>query len=141
MLLTNQKTLTLFFSIPHISNLFIYKDNWTNNQIMRPVITEILKSGQFQVHYLGENPEVDFTRVMNDCSDCALISLTLQDIDLADKSAQTVKELFIQEMANRKNRFLFQNEMIDELRNVSSISISIKVQTIRKIEVENFQAA
>ncbi len=137
----NRKSLTLFFSIPNVSNLFIYKDNWTDNKVMRPLIAEILKCGQFEVHYLGADSSTVQGSVARNASDCALINLTVQDVDLANRSAQTIKDLLIQELSNRKNRFLFENELIDADKNVTNIHITIKIQSVRKMELERFQAA
>lgn len=138
---TDTKSTTLFITIPHVSRLFIYEDNWTDNKVMRPVITEILKLGQFKVHYLGENPTQSFENIAANAADSALICLTIADMDLQDRSAHTIKNLFIQELCNRKNRFLFENEVVDSAKNVTSINITIRMHALRKLEMSSSQAA
>ncbi|HEU0136222.1 MAG TPA: hypothetical protein VFQ50_02940 [Flavobacterium sp.] len=134
-------TLTFIFKIPHISNLFIYKDNWDNNIVMRKVIVELLDIGQFETLFLGNHPASDFLADVQSCEDCAFIALSIHDLSTVDTAASTATSLFIRELQNRKNRFLFESNIVDEQKNVTAISLSIKVQSTRRAEVPSSFAA
>lgn len=118
--------LALIFMIPNVSHLLIYKDNWNKAKVMRLVISEILSTGLFSKLYLGSKPE-RFIPDEPDLNDCAIISIKLDGVNHIDYKPKNVEELFATEICKDSNVFLFDNEMVDEEHNVSSIDFNIKV--------------
>ena len=125
-----RQNLTLLFEIPHISKLFIYRYHWTDSFMMRKIVAEILRSGQFELLYFGENASESYNAKREHIvNDTALICVTIRDLAVPENySLNACKEFFIKELAFKKNFFQFDSELIDERRNTSSIKISIKVQ-------------
>lgn len=137
----NPTPLTFIFKIPNISKLLIFKDNWSNNKVMDKVIVELLRARQFEPLYLGNvNENRDLSNFYNS-EDSAVIALTISDVDVAEITTSVAAELFSRELKNKKNRFLFENNLICSQKNITTIQISIRVQAIRRDEIANFQAA
>lgn len=138
---SNPNSLTLLFCIRNIHNLFIYKEHWTDNKVMRLVIKEVLLSGQFAVKHIGHNPKPSLKKLSDESMNCAIISVTINDMDLGETSTSEVISIFSQELGNRKNRFLFENNLIDENRNVTNINVTIQLNTHRRQLLTTSQAA
>lgn len=139
---SNSNSVTLLFCIKNIFNLFIYKDHWTDNKVMRLVIKEILMSGQFETHYMGNNHKPTFRNLAAVSSESAIISVTITDLQFSDIDPSEIISIFGQELGNRKNRFLFENNMLDEVKNVTNINITIQLNSLRRQSInENYQAA
>ncbi len=139
---SDSNSITLLFCIKNISNLFIYKDHWTDNKVMRLVIKEILLSGQFDTHYLGSNHKATFRNLAATCSEAAIITVTICDLQFSDLEPAEIISIFSEELGNRKNRFLFENNMLDEEKNVTNINITIQLTSLRRQSLnENYQAA
>lgn len=138
---SNLNSVTLVFCIKNIYNLFIYKDHWTDAKIMRLVIKEIMATSQFTWHYVGEN----YKPILNDLalksSHSALITITILDFELRDIPKSHVVSIFIKELSNQRNRYLFENSMLDESRNLTSINIIIKPSKLRRQLLANYVAA
>ena len=131
-MLSNRNSLTLLFCMQNIHNLFIYKEHWTDNKVMRLVIKEVLLSGQFAISHIGNNPKPHFKKLAEDSKNCAIISITIRELEFSDQSIREVVSMFSEEMANRKNRFLFENNIIDDNRNVTNINVTIHLNTHRR---------
>jgi len=128
-MLINPANDTLFLSIqiPNVSNLLIYKDNWNNCPIMRKVIVELLRHKLFSKFYLGpilinyaDDDEITET-------DCAFINIKIQGMTLLDYKPDTFTDYFITELLNKKNILHFDNVVINEAKNLTSISLAIKI--------------
>ena len=128
-MLINPANDTLFLSIqiPNVSNLLIYKDNWNNCPIMRKVIVELLRHKLFSKFYLGpilinyaDDDEITET-------DCAFINIKIQGMTLLDYKPDTFTDYFITELLNKKNILHFDNVVINESKNLTSISLAIKI--------------
>ena len=138
---TNQDNLTFIFKIPNIHNLFIFRENWDNDVIMRKVIAELLQYGQFETMYIGNKPDTALLSNPYNCDNCALIALTVQDLKMITNAAETATSLFVRELRNHKNRFLFESNILDAANNVTALALSIKVHQEADMEITNAHAA
>lgn len=108
--------------------------------MMRKMIVELLYIGQFETLFLGTSVDKTSIRNMANCEDCAIISLTMQEIDLLTKPGNSATTMFATELQNIKNRFFFESEIIEPAKNVTTISLSI-MQHLRKTKIGNTHAA
>lgn len=138
---SNSNSVTLLFCIKNIYNLFIYRDHWTDNKIMRLVIKEIIQSGQFETHYLGGNHKPTFNNLAEISSNAAIISVTINDMQIIDIEPGDIISIFAAELGNRKNRFLFENNMLNEDSNLTNINITIQLYSQRRQSRTIYQAA
>lgn len=118
-------SLTLLFCIKNIQNLFIYKEHWTDNKVMRLVIKEVLLTEQFAISHIGNNPKPSFKKLAEEGTNCAIISITIKDIELGETTTSEIISIFSEELGNRRNRFLFENNVISESKNVTNINVTI----------------
>jgi hypothetical protein len=119
-------SLAFIFMIPNVSHLLIYKDNWNKSKVMRQVISEMLSNGLFSKLYLGSKPE-KFIPEEPALNDCAIVSIKIDGINRIDYNPKNIAELFATEICKEANALQFDNEMVDEEHNVSSIGINVNV--------------
>lgn len=135
-------SLTLLFCIKNIQNLFIYKEHWTDNKVMRLVIKEVLLTGQFAISHIGNNPKPSFRKLADESTNCAIISITIKDIELGEISTAEIISMFSEELGNRRNQFLFENNLVSESKNVTNINVTIHLHnTSRQALSRAFHAA
>lgn len=135
----DRDTLTLSFMIPNVSRLLIYRDHSNNSLIMRRVITELLKSGNYQKLYLGSDPQAWVQESIN-TENAAVVNIRIHGITLLEYKIEDFTDYFIAELQNRKNVLHFENKTINPEKQISGINIAIKVTESVKIKSE-IQAA
>lgn len=135
----DRDTLTLSFMIPNVSRLLIFRDHWNNSMVMRRVITELLKTGNYQKLYLGSDPKA-LNRETIDTKNTAIVNIKIHGITLLEYKIEDFTDYFIAELQNRKNVLHYDNSLINPEKQISGINISIKVTESVKVKSE-IQAA
>lgn len=137
-----QDTSTLLFKLPHISNLFVFKDNFSNDQAMVRIVTEILRFGQLEMIYMGnaECRVFDYDHYLLDCSDCAIVRVNLVDSLIEELNLDSARKQFVGELENVDNAITVESVVIDDCKNASSVDIVIAPSRILKSN-SRFQAA
>lgn len=137
---SERDTLTLCFLIPNVSHLLIFRDYQNDSNVMRKVITELLRFGYYTKLYLGSNPESYLNSYTFTSKDSAVIRIKITGIALLEYKIDDYTDYFIAELQNRKNVIHFENVGLNREKQISGINISIKVTESVKVKSE-IQAA
>lgn len=124
---SNADQLSLSFIIPNVSHLLIYRSGWNKSEIMRKVITEILKTGHIIKSRIGKTTHVHETAQMDALHDCAIVNLDIDGLHHLDYTLDEPTEYFIRELNNDTNTLHFTNRNVDIEHNVSCIELHIDV--------------
>jgi len=133
-------TLTLSFMIPNVSHLLIFRDYQNDSNVMRKVITELLRLGYYTKLYLGSSPESYFQSNVVSVHDAALINIKITGITLLEYKIADYTDYFIAELQNRKNVIHFESVVLNRDQQINGINISIKITELVKVKSE-IQAA
>jgi len=122
-----QETSTLLFQLPHISNLFVFKDNLNNKAGMTEIVTEILRFGQMEIIYMGAavGNNFDYEGYLQHCVDCAIIRVNVMDTIMLNGDLEKTRLLFIQQLENFNNIISMESNFYDEMINVSTVDLII----------------
>ncbi|HEX8563333.1 MAG TPA: hypothetical protein VF676_10180 [Flavobacterium sp.] len=136
-------TSTLLFKLPHVSNLFVFKENLTNQHNMTRIVTEILRFGQLEMIYMGsaEDRSFNYEDYLQGCEDCAIIRVNLLDRPIFNRDLELARRQFVEELENIDNAITVDSNMISVNRNSSTVDIVIAPVRNSKTQNGRFQAA
>ncbi len=122
-----KETSTLLFKLPHISNLFVFKENFSNHFGMVQIVTEILRYGKPEFLHIGEceDNSVDYENLTEDCTDTAIIRVNLLENIFLTEEPEVITRLFIEELENHDNAITVDSNVIDSEINASTVDIVI----------------
>ena len=138
-----QDTSTLLFKLPHISNLFVFKDNFTNHHGMVRIVTEILRLGQLEMIYMGdiEGKSFNYDEYLNGCTDCAIIRVNILDTTIPYRNLDSMRTLFVEALENEANAIEVDPNVINEKKNASTVDLVIAPSRRTRISNPRVQAA